>query len=72
MMASTRVPRSRETASPYDPTVGLRIGPSWWSEGGVALSYERNTPVVYATEMEETRVYRGTSLIRRVLGIVLL
>jgi len=38
------VPRSKETAPPQDPTVGLCLGPHGSPRGG-AVSYERGTPV---------------------------
>ena len=40
----TGVPRSCETATPYDPTVGLFLGP-YCGPGGGAVSCERGTPV---------------------------
>jgi hypothetical protein len=40
----TGVPRPSENATPWDPTVGVCLGP-YGPPGGVALSYERGTPV---------------------------
>ena len=40
----TWVPRSQETATPEDPTVGLCLGPRDGPKG-VAVSYEQGTPV---------------------------
>ncbi|KAJ1478951.1 hypothetical protein T484DRAFT_2910247 [Baffinella frigidus] len=37
-------PRSVESASPWDPTVGLCLGPYGGPRGGV-VSHERGTPV---------------------------
>ena len=42
--AVTGVPYLQENASPYDPTVGLRLG-SWGSPGGGAFFYGRGTLV---------------------------
>ena len=42
--SSTGVPRAQETAPPYDPTIGLCLGPYGGSRVG-ALSHERGTPV---------------------------
>ena len=41
----TGVPCSYETAPPYDPTVGICLGPYGGLRGGGAVSYERGTPV---------------------------
>ena len=41
----TGAPRSYETAPPYDPTIGLYLGPYGGPRGG-ALSYDRGTPVL--------------------------
>ena len=47
-MAGTRtvVPRSLEIAPPYDPTVGLCLGPYCGPRGG-AICYEQGTTVVF-------------------------
>ena len=40
---STWLPRSQETTPPYDPTVGLCLGP-YSGLGVLVFSYERGTP----------------------------
>ena len=46
------VPRSKKTAPPWDPTVGLCLGPYGDPDEG-AVSYERGTPVVFGAELGE-------------------
>ena len=38
----------RNSAPPQDPTVGIGLGPCGDPRGGVAVSYERGTPVQQA------------------------
>ena len=47
---SAGVPRSKETASLQDHTVGLCLGPYGGPRGG-AVPYERGTPVFYPKEV---------------------
>ena len=45
------VPHSYEEAAPYEPAVGICVGPyggPWW----VAVSYERGAPVMRPSEVE--------------------
>ena len=41
---TTRVPRTQETATHYDPAAGLYLGPYGGPRGG-GISYERGTLV---------------------------
>ena len=45
------VPRSKETAPPQDPPVGLCLGPYGGPRGGGVVSDERGTPVVCVTSL---------------------
>ena len=45
----TGEPRSKEIATPYDPTVGLCPGPYGGLRGGGAVSYEQGTPCTPST-----------------------